>query len=239
MLLCDLTLPTPAENLACDEALLDACEIRGTDEVLRFWQSAAYFVVVGYANHVATEVNLPFCRQHTISVLRRCSGGGTVLQGPGCLNYTLVLRISESAPLSGISTTNNFILERHQAALSPLLRESVEKQGHTDLAIGGLKFSGNAQRRRKNYLLFHGSFLLHFDIGLIEQALPLPSKRPDYRRNRSHADFLMNLKVPAHLVKTALIKAWRADSPLENVPFAQIEQLVAQKYGREDWNRRF
>ena len=33
----DFTLPTPAENLACDEALLEACE-RGGDEILRFWE---------------------------------------------------------------------------------------------------------------------------------------------------------------------------------------------------------
>jgi lipoate-protein ligase A len=239
MLLCDLTLPTPEENLACEEALLDSCEAGGSDEVLRFWESTKYFIVVGYANHAATEVNLPFCERNTIPVLRRCTGGGTVLQGPGCLNYTLVLRISESHPSQSISATNEFVLSRHQEALASLLRAPVEKKGHTDLAIGGLKFSGNAQRRRKNFLLFHGSFLLHADVDLIEKALPLPSKQPDYRLGRSHADFLMNLKVPSSLVKSALIKTWKAAAPLEQVPFAQIGRLVEQKYGREEWNRRF
>ena len=33
----DLTLPSPAENLACDEALLDWCEENGGEEILRFW----------------------------------------------------------------------------------------------------------------------------------------------------------------------------------------------------------
>ncbi|HWW01377.1 MAG TPA: lipoate--protein ligase family protein [Candidatus Acidoferrum sp.] len=239
MLVCDLTLPAPEANLACDEALLDLCEAGGADELLRFWEPATYFVVVGYANQIAREVNLGFCQQNEIPVLRRCSGGGTVLQGPGCLNYTLVLRISESGPLHSISTTNHFILDRHQAALATLLPGPVEKQGHTDLAIGGLKFSGNAQRRRKNFLLFHGSFLLHFDIDLIEQALPLPSKQPDYRLNRAHADFLMNLNVPSSLVKSALVKAWKAAAPLAALPFAQINRLVKERYGMEAWNRKF
>ena len=239
MLLCDLTLPSPAENLACDEALLDLCEAGGTDEVLRFWESTTYFVVVGYANRVATEVNGLFCRRHAIPVLRRCSGGGTVLQGPGCLNYALVLRVSESGPMSGISTTNDFILRRHQAALASLLRAPVEKQGHTDLAIHGLKFSGNAQRRRKDFLLFHGAFLLDFDIGLIEEALPLPSKRPEYRLDRLHADFLMNLKVPDELVKATLARTWEATAPLNEVPYSLIQKLVTEKYGREEWNCRF
>ena len=55
----DLTLPTPAENLACDEALLDAAESGAGGEALRFWESPVHFVVVGYANKVATEVNVP------------------------------------------------------------------------------------------------------------------------------------------------------------------------------------
>ena len=58
----DLTLTSPAENLACDEALLDCCEDRAEEEVLRFWEPREYFVVVGYANKVASEVNLAACR---------------------------------------------------------------------------------------------------------------------------------------------------------------------------------
>ena len=81
---CDLTLSTPAENLACDEALLQLAEEDGAaGEILRVWEPMQYFVVVGYANRVATEVNLPFCQDNGVPVLRRCTGGGTVLQGPG------------------------------------------------------------------------------------------------------------------------------------------------------------
>src|SRR5271156_784636 len=77
----DLTLPSPAENLACDEALLDACEENGGEEVLRFWEAREKIVAVGYANKIATEVNVENCRAKKIPILRRCSGGGTVLQG--------------------------------------------------------------------------------------------------------------------------------------------------------------
>src|SRR5262249_22331985 len=137
---CDLSLPSPEENLACDEALLDMAENGDSDELLRFWEPSRYFVVVGYANRVATEVHLPFCERHTIPVLRRCTGGGTVLQGPGILNYSLVLRIEEEGPNHSISSANAYILNRHQAALASLLRAPVEMRGQTDLAIGGLKF---------------------------------------------------------------------------------------------------
>src|SRR5712671_3433211 len=124
MKLLDLTLPTPAENLACDEALLDACEEGATDGVLRFWESGEYFVVVGYSNKVRTEVNLPECERRGAPVLRRCSGGGTVVQGRGCLNYALVLKIPESGPLASLTETNRFIMERHQETLASILSQS-------------------------------------------------------------------------------------------------------------------
>jgi len=233
---CDLTFATPEENLACDEALLDLCEEGLADGLLRFWEPAEYFVVVGYGNKIATEANLPFCEANAIPVLRRCTGGGTVLQGPGLLNYSLVLRNDHSAPLQTISGTNNFILHRHQAALSALLNRPVEVQGVTDLALTGLKFSGNSQRRKKQSLLFHGSFLLNLDISLVEKALPLPSKRPCYRRDRSHSNFLMNLQIPAAALKTALLEAWQPDSPLPDVPVQQITALARDKYKQHEWN---
>jgi len=239
MTYCDLTLPSPAENLACDEALLELCEHKQADEVLRVWEPSQYFVALGYADKMSTEVNLPFCEANTIPVLRRCTGGGTVLQGPGILNYSLILRIGDSSPVHSIPATNSFILKRHQKVLTALLGAPVEMQGQTDLAIGGRKFSGNAQRRRKHFLIFHGSFLLHLDIDLLEKVLPMPTRRPEYRADRSHSDFLMNLKVPASMIKGALVKTWKAADPMVKIPFDETSKLVREKYSREEWNRKF
>ena len=73
----DLSFPTPAENLACDEALLDWREQNGGNGILRFWQSPDTFVVVGYANKIQAEVNVAHCETAKIPIFRRCSGGGT------------------------------------------------------------------------------------------------------------------------------------------------------------------
>ncbi len=235
----DFTLPTQAENLACDEALLDLGDEGQGGEVLRFWEPATPFVVVGYANHAALEVDLDACKAHNIAVFRRCSGGGTVLQIPGCLNYCLVLQIPEAGPLQSIAGANAHILQRHQAALAPLVSAPVQIRGHTDLAVQNLKFSGNSQRRKRKFLLFHGSFLLHADISLIEKFLRPPSKQPDYRQNRAHRQFLMNLEVAPDLVKTALRQAWNADEPLAAAPLEKIHQLTRQKYSTDEWNFKF
>jgi lipoate-protein ligase A len=235
---CDLTFSSPEENLSCDEVLLESAERGDGGEVLRFWEPGNYFVVLGYGNKAATEVNLSSCQERKIPVLRRCTGGGTVLQGPGCMNYTLILRISEMGPLLNIPSTNAFILQRHQKTLAALLQAPVEIAGQTDLAIGGLKISGNAQRRKKNFLIFHGTLLLDLDISLVEKTLAFPSKHPTYRLSRSHADFLLNLKVSASNIKDALAKAWSAPEPLSSVPLTQIRVLAREKYCDPKWNLR-
>ena len=233
----DLTLDSPAGNLACDEALLDACEMGTGAEVLRFWQPEQCFVVVGYSNEVAREVNLAACRQAGVGVFRRCSGGGTVLQGRGCLNYALVLRIDRQPELESITGANRYIMERQRAAVAGLLGKPVEVKGCTDLAMGGLKFSGNAQRRKRRALIFHGTFLLHFDLGMMDRFLHPPSRQPDYREGRPHGRFLMNLNVAASALRDALREAWGAHTPLTEVPDCQ--RLIEEKYARDDWNLKF
>src|SRR5215472_8612198 len=122
---CDVTWSSPEENLAFDEALLDFCDAGQCPELLRVWEPPCYFVVLGYANRSSTEVHLDFCHRNTIPVLRRCSGGGAVLQGPGCLNYSLILRADSSTELQSIPGTNQFILRKQQHALSALLQARV------------------------------------------------------------------------------------------------------------------
>ncbi len=230
----DLTPTEPAANLALDEALLDACEEDNSEEVLRFWSPQNYFVVVGYGNKIDLEVDRDECARANIPILRRCSGGGTVLQGPGCINYSVILKITDE--LQGIPQTNTFVMERNRLAIETLLRRPVQIRGHTDLATGDLKFSGNAQRRKKNYLIFHGTFLLDFDLELIQKLLRFPSKQPDYRQNRPHQAFLTNLHLSAEDVRTALQEAWGADLPLNAKP---DYQTLLEKYSSEAWNSKF
>ncbi len=243
----DLTLPSPAENLAVDEALLDECEAGPGGETLRFWEPREYFVVVGYANKIATEVNVAVCEARGVPIFRRCSGGGTVVQGPGCLNYTLILQITPEGPLHSIGTANQFIMRQNRAAIQSLFpksetrdpRPEIAIRGHTDLAIGDRKFSGNSQRRRKHFLLFHGTFLLNFDLSVISELLPMPSKQPDYRESRAHDRFLTNLNIPAERVKAVLRQAWQAEEPPKNPPWEKISVQVREKYATREWNFKF
>ena len=239
--LLDLTLPTPAENLACDEALLDLCEEEGA-ETLRLWESPETFVVLGYGNRVEREVLVDSCRQRGIAILRRCSGGGTVVQGPGCLNYNLTLRIDSAPELQSVTSTNAFVMQRHRAAMENLLGTTVSVQGFTDLAFlaeGALwKFSGNAQRRRRSALVFHGTILHHFDLTVIDALLGVPSAQPDYRGGRAHAEFVRNIPATAEQVRTALCRAWNPTASAAPMAASRMERLLRERYLNEEWNLR-
>ncbi len=112
-------------------------------------------------------------------------------------------------------------------------------RGHTDLCLGDLKFAGNSQRRRKNFLLFHGTLLLNCDLNLISELLLMPSLQPDYRASRPHEDFVTNLNLPAEKVKAALAKAWNANEELKNPPLEEIKKLAREKYSTREWNFKF
>ncbi len=239
----DLTFDHAGHNLACDEALLDRCEDHSDGEILRFWEPQQHFVVLGYSNKTGVEVAITSCRAEGIPILRRPSGGGAVLQGPGCMNYSLILDTHARPELKNLTQTNTYVLQRHRDALTPLLSGNhLEVLGISDLALGGLKVSGNAQRRRRRYILFHGTFLLSdFNLALIPRYLAMPSRQPDYRKNRAHQEFVTCLPLSSAQIKQALCRVWNAHTPLaeSSIPHAAIDALVESRYSRDSWNSKF
>ena len=116
--LLDLTLETVEENLALDEALLIEADEGRAGAVLRFWESPRFAVVLGASRRMAEDVRVEACRADGVPILRRSSGGGTVVIGPGALNVTLVLPDSAAPGLSAVDVAQQFVLERIAAALS-------------------------------------------------------------------------------------------------------------------------
>ena len=235
----DLTFSDPASNLACDEALLELCENSEADGFLRFWESDRHFVVVGYSNKILTEVNVTACNAKGIPILRRFSGGGTVLQGPGCLNYSLAVKHQSVGIPPDLTASYRFVLGRHLRGFAGQASEAVQIEGISDLARAGRKFSGNAQHRKRFSSLFHGTILYRFDLSLIEDYLCMPLKQPDYRQGRSHGAFLCNLGIGAKDIRCAIQREWEAEEELQEVPFDRIKVLVDDRYGRADWNFKY
>lgn len=235
----DLTFPAPALNLAGDEALLNEREAGRGGELLRVWESPVYFVALGRSRPARRDVNLDACRALSVPVYRRTSGGGTVLLGPGCLNYSLFLRMSPGSPYQKLSETYGAVLQKHQHMISRLLGVETGLQGISDLTLGPRKFSGNAQRRKKHFLLFHGTFLLNFDLPLISRLLPVPGEAPEYRAGRPHGEFLVNLNISPSVLKDRLRETWNAADPLVEIPWDSMEGLAAGFISDPEWIHQF
>ena len=235
----ELTFADPAQNLALDEALLDASEKDSDEGVLRIWEPQTYFIVLGYSNRVNKEVDVAACRENGIPIFRRFSGGGAVLQGPGCLNYTLVLKNPHAGVIGDIGEAYTTVLKRHQILFQRLLGKKVQIEGISDLAVDGQKFSGNAQHRRHRHVLVHGSFLLSLNLVLVEACLRIPSRQPRYRENRSHKTFLKNLHLDNKMIREGLKQEWRADCQPFEIPYGAIDELVKKRYAQFSWNQKF
>lgn len=223
--LLDLTLPSPTENLALDEALLEELDEQGGDPVLRFWESDRYFVVLGPSCRLVDDVHAAACEQDAIPVLRRASGGGTVLQGPGCLSYAFVLPLTFHPDLPDIRATNRLILERIARGLHRW-EPATAFRGISDLAINGNKISGNAQRRTRHALLFHGTILHGMSGDLITRYLKQPARQPDYRANRPHDTFLQTIAAPPVDLKLAIAVEWDVGPPLNRWPEARMPGCI-------------
>src|SRR3954454_2336309 len=142
MRLLDLTLPTTAENLALDEALLLEAEAGHGGEVLRLWEWPHPAVVLGSGCVLHEDVEEDACAAEGVPVLRRSSGGGTVLLGRGCLLFSLILAFDRSAALAAVRPSYGYILERLGEALADVV-PGLGQAGISDLAVDGRKFSGN------------------------------------------------------------------------------------------------
>jgi len=214
MQLRDISFPTPAENIAFDEVLLCLAEKHEGGEFLRFWESPKIFIVLGRIGQEKEDVNSVSTQKDNIPVLRRSSGGGTVLQGPGCLNYTLVLSKQKYPVLNDLRKSYQWISAKIIEALRQAGVETYFRPT-SDLAVGPSekKFSGNAQRRGKHYILHHGTILYNFDLTLISRYLNMPAQTPEYRKYRSHTDFVANIPIDPGRFKNYLAQSFCTSAP--------------------------
>jgi lipoate-protein ligase A len=231
----DLTLPALADNLALDEALLLEAEAHPGGAVLRIWEWSQYAIVLGAACRLAEDLDEEACLAGGVPILRRSSGGGTVLLGPGCLIYSLVLHYEHETALTEIQTSYRYILGRIGEGLGI---EGVQQAGISDLVLAGRKFSGNAQQRKRNHLLHHGTILYAFDLSQVSRYLRLPVRQPEYRAGREHGEFLRNVDLPSEEIKQRLRSAWRVAGVCEDYPADLVRQLAAEKYNLPSWVRR-
>jgi lipoate---protein ligase len=229
----DVTLSTLNDNLALDEALLLEAEAGRGGEVLRLWEWPRPAIVLGAGSRIADDVDVAVCDREAVPLARRASGGGTVVLGPGCLLYSVVLRYDRATELRDIRKSYQWILSRVSEQLPGVMVE-----GPSDLAVGGRKVGGSAQQRKRDHLLHHGTLLYGFDLPLIGRYLREPPRQPDYRDRRPHAEFVTNLPAEGPTLRDRLSATWAVVARSRSLPLSDVGRLVEEKYARPEWVHR-
>ncbi len=256
----DCCLATVEENLALDEALLElAHEGESRMTCVRTWMATEPVVVLGSSSRCVEEVDFEACRRHGVRVVRRPSGGATVVLGPGCVMWSVIEHHPQGPP--PIEAIHAAMLEPLAAALNEALARAgraeggrVARRGTSDLALlagGGasqpdlpvapaddLKVSGNALRVRRHGVLYHGTLLDTFDLDLVGRVLRHPPREPDYRGRRSHAAFLANLGLGRAVLEGVIRTAFGAAEPAGDWPADRVARLVRDRYAAADWTER-
>ena len=194
-------MPASAEHhLALDDALFQTLEA-GAPATLRIWESPVTVVVLGRSGAIARDVDEAACAADGVDILRRGSGGGAVLLGPGCVNYSLLLSLEKHAELRDVCASYGRILGFVMRALAV---PGLEIRGLSDLALEDRKVSGNAQRRGSRALLHHGTLLCGLDARLAARYLKEPHRQPEYRQGRYHEEFIGRLPLSARQIEGRL-----------------------------------
>ena len=238
MQLLNLTLDTPAENLALDEALVEGAESVGNHpEVLRLWEPKENFVVIGRSSSFGSEVNHDYCQRHSIPVFRRVTGGAAIVTGPGCLMYGVLLDYRRRPELRMLDQAHQFVMQKMAAAIRELGIET-EIEGICDLTIDNRKVSGNSLRCKRNWMLYHGTMICDFDRSLIGKCLDWPKRIPDYRKQRSHDDFVGSIPTTTKALSEQIQKQWQTQGKFGDFSLSEIEKLAGQKYASKQWNEK-
>lgn len=190
--------------------------------------------------------------KNTPFICRRTSGGGTVLHGPGNINYSIYLSLTRNPELFSVKNSYEKILGIVRRALDAQGLHC-EVRGQSDLVIAddsGMlkKISGNSQFRKYGILVHHGTLITRSTlIENIHDQLLHPPKEPDYREKRTHRDFLGSLPDTFDFssfygVLSRELTAQFAESEIKplalqdkTVILRAARRLVKETYARKEW----
>lgn len=168
-----------AEQLQIEEQLLR----HDTRNICLINEGTPPTIVLGISGKAEELVDLPKAEQHNVPVIRRFSGGGTVIVDEETVFVTFICNTDISAYPEPILRWAGNLYQDIFGIIR--LREN-------DFVIGEKKCGGNALYIRKNRWLLHTSFLWDYRPERMA-LLHFPRKTPAYRSGRGHEEFCTRL----------------------------------------------
>ena len=221
---------------AAEEFLMENTQ----EPVFMLWR-AKKTILLGKNQNAWKQVNLDYVKEREILLVRRSSGGGTVFCDLGNINFSFIEN-------HGTEKLNNYRLFT-KPILDVLNKMGIPAifSGRNDLTIEGQKFSGNAQYRKKNRLLHHGTLLFSADLKDLAGALKTDPLKYKGRGIDSAAKRVTN--IASHLTKPMDVLEFREliyahmlakdpDSLIRDfteTEILKIETIADKKYRDWDW----
>jgi len=172
------------QQLQIEEALLRADQ--------RNWcilnQGSPTAIVMGISGNPQRLIDLEHLRNFPVPLIKRFSGGGTVVIDENTL-FTTFIGNKEDLKVACCTNEIHLWAKKIYKEIFPTEFNLTEN----DYTFGDRKFGGNAQYLRKDRWLHHTSFLWDFKQSNMSYLL-MPNKIPAYRKQRTHSDFLCRLK---------------------------------------------
>lgn len=231
----------PAFNIAAEEYLFS----KAGEEFLLLYRNDPS-VIIGSNQAVVNEVDMDYCIEQNIRVIRRLSGGGAVYHDRGNLNFSFI-RDKSGAPLSA-RFLDPVVEVLHRLAIP------VEVRKRKDLWLNGYKISGTASHVSRNRELHHGTLLYDVNLKMLQRALTAENGLLIQKATASVSSPVMNIRsyitsvkgeAPEvadflHLLTCELVSYYGLSDPvfLREEEIAEIEVLQRSKYTQRSWNYR-
>lgn len=166
---------TASTNMAIDRAVLVANSEGKAPPTVRFFGWRPPAISIGYFQSLEEEVDLDNCRRFGVDYVRRITGGGAVFHEDE-LTYSIV--IAESHP----QIPKNIM--RSYGKICGALIKGLEQLGISskyvpinDIVTNGKKISGNAQTRKMQTVLQHGTILTDVNVDKMFSLLRVPDEK--------------------------------------------------------------
>ena len=154
------------------------------------WVPEQLYLVLGQSNKVENSIFEEKVLADKIPVIKRPSGGETVILSPKTLIISVRMLVEKlENPQVSFKKINNSII----STLESMGVEDLQYRGISDICIGEKKILGSSIYRKKNLVFYHAVLNIAEDIELISKYLRHPPREPEYRKGRSHDEFVTNL----------------------------------------------
>ncbi len=149
-------------------------------------------VVLGRVTPHSSDVNLETCINDNIPILRRRGGGGAVLLFPGVI--VISCSFKKDHKVVDLMKFLDLSVRKIKEGILNHMNIPLEIRGHGDLCIGDKKILGSSIYSTKEYITYYSTLIIRGNFNLISKYLTHPTKEPDYRKGRSHENFITTLE---------------------------------------------